>query len=90
MYIHIKRKVGLKEEKKSVMAIICLRGWGGVILNGPAIKRRTFFTASLSTYICRTSNEDIRRMERTLSVNYPVLRKNKRVLLHTFVKNPCL
>ena len=25
-------------------------------------------------------------MERTLSVNYPVLRQNKRVLLNTFVK----
>ena len=32
--------------------------------------------------------EDIRRMERTLSVNYPVLRQ--RVLLNTFVKNHCL
>ena len=26
-------------------------------------------------------------MERTLSVNYPELRQNKRVLLNTFVKN---
>ena len=29
-------------------------------------------------------------MERTLSVNYPELRQNKRVLLNTFVKNHCL
>ena len=34
--------------------------------------------------------EDIRRMERTLSVNYPVLRQTKCVLLNTFVKNYCL
>ena len=34
--------------------------------------------------------EDIRRMERTLSMNYPVLRQNKRVLLYTFVKNHSL
>ena len=33
------------------------------------------------------TKEDIRRMERTLSVNYPVLRQNKRVLYYTFVKN---
>ena len=32
----------------------------------------------------------IRRMERTLSMNYPVLRQNKRVLLYTFVKNHSL
>ena len=29
-------------------------------------------------------------MERTLSMNYPVLRQNKRVLLYTFVKNHSL
>ena len=29
-------------------------------------------------------------MERTLSVNYPVLRQNKRVLLYTFLKNHSL
>ena len=33
-------------------------------------------------------NEDIRQMERTLSVNYPVLRQNiKRVLFNTFEKH---
>ena len=36
------------------------------------------------------TKEDIRRMERTLSVNYPVLRQNNRVLLNTFAKNLCL
>ena len=34
--------------------------------------------------------EYIRKMERTPSVNYPILRQNKRVLLNTFVKNHCL
>ena len=38
----------------------------------------------------REGKEDIRRMERTLSMNYPVLRQNKRVLLNTFVKKHCL
>ena len=37
-----------------------------------------------------SGKEDIRRMERTLSMNYPVIRQNKRVLLNTFVKNHCL
>ena len=36
------------------------------------------------------TKEDIRRMERTLSMNYPVVRQNKRVLLNTFVKNHSL
>ena len=39
---------------------------------------------------CAYVKEYIRKMERTLSVNYPVLRQNKRVLLNTFVKNHCL
>ena len=34
-----------------------------------------------------TNKEDIRSMERTLSMNYPVLGQNKRVLLYMFVKN---
>ena len=36
------------------------------------------------------ANKYIRRMERTLSMNYPVLRQNKLVLLYTFVKNHSL
>ena len=39
---------------------------------------------------CVFDKEDIRRMERTHSMNYPVLRQNKRVLLYTFVKNHSL
>ena len=40
--------------------------------------------------LCCKVKKDIRRMERTLSMNYPVLRQNKRVLLYTFVKNHSL
>ena len=36
--------------------------------------------------LCVVSKEDARQMERTLSVNYPVLRQNKGVLLNMFVK----
>ena len=36
------------------------------------------------------TKEYIRKMVRTLSVNYPVLRQNKRVLFNTFVKDHCL
>ena len=39
---------------------------------------------------CITLKKDKRRMERTLSMNYPVLRQNKRVLLYTFIKNHSL
>ena len=49
------------------------------------------FILSLSLkYLFIKSKEDIRKMERTLSVNYPVLRQNNRVLLNTIVKNLCL
>ena len=44
--------------------------------------------AGRSRWISRLIKEDIRRMERTLSVNYPVLRQNKRVLLYTFAIKP--
>ena len=37
--------------------------------------------------ICTYPKEDIRQKERTLSVNYPVLRQNKRELLNTFGKH---
>ena len=43
-------------------------------------------TCTASGRTCPWIKEDIRRMERTLSMNYPVLRQNKRVLLYTFVK----
>ena len=52
--------------------------------------------SSLTIKYCQSTNfslqrkEDIRRMERTLSMNYPVLRQNKGVLLYTFVKNHSL
>ena len=36
---------------------------------------------TMYTTLLKWTKEDIRRMERTHSVNYPVLRQNKRVLL---------
>ena len=49
-----------------------------------------YIHCSVVDFSWRGTKEDIRRMERTLSMNYPVLRQNKRVLLYTFVKNRSL
>ena len=77
-------------QRSKISTAIKLGGWRGLGLNGPAIKRRTFFAASLRSKV----GVKLERYQRSIYIFFPIRKDNQLyIFIHFFFElkdEPCI